>query len=130
MAKTTMPASQFDQLTREAREVEAVLTMPGWKLIETEIRDQMEQIKTVLVENRIRTFEETTTSDTSTVTKVTTAETQIAENAGMYKMGQYLFELVDKIVGAPSEVLKLQRKGVVQIEKPEPKQASGGGEDK
>lgn len=130
MAKTTMPASQFDQLTREAREVEAVLAMPGWKLIETEIRDQMEQIKTVLVENRIRTFEETTTSDTSTVTKVTTAETQIAENAGMYKMGQYLFELVDKIASAPSEVLELQRKGVVQIEKPEPKQASGGGEDK
>lgn len=38
------------------------------------------------------------------------AETQAAENAGMCNMGKYVFELVDKTVSAPEEVLALEKK--------------------
>lgn len=117
MAKTSMSSTRFDQLKRESEEVAAVLTMPGWKLIEAEITQRMEQIKTILAENSIRTYTETTTNAISTISRKTTASTQIAENAGMYKMGQYVFELVDKIVNAPKEVMALERKGTITIEK-------------
>lgn len=118
MARQSMKESQFDQLRKESEQVAAVLKMPGWELIAGEITAQMEQIKTILAENTIRTYTQTETSNTGTVTRTTTAETQIAENAGMYKMGQYLFDLTEKIVNAPSEVLELEKKGALTIERP------------
>lgn len=125
MAKQAMKARQFDQLRTESEQVAAVLKMPGWKLIADEITAQMESIRTILAENTIRTYTETTTSNTGTVTRTTTAETQIAENAGMYKMGQYLFDLTEKIVAAPTEVLALEKKGVLTIEQPPKKKSNG-----
>lgn len=129
MARQSMKESQFDQLRKESEQVAAVLKMPGWELIAGEITAQMEQIKTILAENTIRTYTQTETSNTGTVTRTTTAETQIAENAGMYKMGQYLFDLTEKIVNAPSEVLELEKKDVIAIEKT-PAKSNWGGDSK
>lgn len=50
------------------------------------------------------------------ITRKATAETQIAENAGMYKMCRRLFELIERITLAPEKLHLLREKGDVAIE--------------
>lgn len=108
----------MDAIAREAEAVKQLTQMDGWKLIRDDIQAQMQTIAELLSENRLRTVEQTVTRrDGTTKTTVTTAETQIAENAGMYKAYRYLFALVNKIMTAPDEIAERQRRGLLQIEK-------------
>lgn len=130
MAHKTMSADQHNAILREAREVEQVVAMPGWKILDQAIKDQMEAIKNQLAENRLRTIHETMTTKDGSQTFITSAETQIAENAGMYKMGKWVFNLVETIVKAPSQVESLRQQGVLTVEEKqsETKPKAKGGE--
>lgn len=89
---------------------------PGWELVKKEIEAQMEQIRNIMVANTVRTVHETVTDTNGTKTLITTAEQQIAEHAGMYRMGRYIIDLVEKVVNGPSELARVVQEGIVSIE--------------
>ena len=124
MARGTMTAEKFHDLEREAQEVAAVMQMPGWAIISSALTEQMDAIRDQLAENRLRTIHETVGGTTT----ITTAETQIAENAGMYKMGRWLFTLVETILAAPQKVTELERTGTMVIIGNKPQLSNKGGE--
>lgn len=130
MAKRIIKKEHYQKIMTEAEQVSQVLQMPGWEVIATDIRQQMTQIERLLAENRMRSYEETVTTKTGSRTTITTAETQIAENAGMYKMGRRVLDLVQRITTAPTELHKLRERGIVTIEGEEEKKSveSKGGE--
>jgi len=127
MAKKTMRQDQYDKIVREAEDVSQVLKMPGWKVIRDDIKKQMKQIERLLAENRLRTVQETVELKDGTKTFTTTAETQIAENAGMYKMGKCMLDLVQTITQAPKKIEQLRQQGLLAIEGEERREVSDDG---
>jgi len=117
MAKKTVTADRYAQITHEAEAVAQMVQTEGWRVIKEELESQAEQIRALLTENRLRTITETITTSQGTKTFTTTAETQIAENAGMYKQIQQLFSTIETIIHAPERLTEMEEQGVVTVEK-------------
>lgn len=119
MPKKRLSASQVAAIRQEAEAVAEMVKTPGWQVIEADLLRQAETIQTLLVENRLRTVEETIVQGATTKSFLTTAETQIAENAGMYKQIRQIFSTIEAILTAPDELVKAEREGRLVVEKPD-----------
>lgn len=117
MARAKISYGRFLRIRREAEEVAAMVKSPGWKLVEEDLLREMSKIEEMLAENRLRTVSETVVTGGNTRTYTTTAETQIAENAGMFKMGRWLFSDIQTIMEAPAKLAALEDKKQVVVEK-------------
>jgi hypothetical protein len=115
--KGFIPHDQYLAIQREASEVAETISTPGWKIIEEQLLQDAGRIEEQLAENRLRTIHETIQDKTGTRTFITTAETQIAENAGMYKQIKQLFTTIETIIDAPTRIAKLEQQGVLVIDK-------------
>ena len=115
--KKTIPYHRYLKIIREADSIVDLLKMPGWKLLVAELEEQAANIEQLLAENRLRTVSEMITTPQGTQSFTTTAETQIAENAGMYKMIKHIFSTIEMIASGPDRLNKLEREGSVIIQK-------------
>lgn len=124
MAKPTISFDNYSAIKRESQLFKEMAETEGFGIFKQDLMSQMEQIQTLLVENRLRDIhEEITTSDGSKRVVITTAETQRAENAGMYKMAQRMLKLIDDAINYPDRLAEAERRGDVIIQQPkEPKQ--------
>lgn len=116
-SRKTIPHSRYQKIVEEAQAVAETVKTPGWKILEDDLLRQATRIQELLAENRLRTVSETITQGGTTKTFTTTAETQIAENAGMYKQIHQLFTTIQTIIEAPDKLLKLEAEGKVAIQK-------------
>lgn len=123
-----MSGERFSAISREAQEVEQMTRLPGWKIIEGDIKDQMERIQSILTQNSLRATQETVVTQGGSTTTYTTAETQIAENAGMYKAYERLLTTIDKIITAPKRIARMEKRGALIVEKPKDEKKKEGGE--
>ena len=115
--RSSIPLARYQKILEEASQVAEMIKTPGWKILEEDLLKQCQKIEELLVENRLRTVTETITQGGSQKTFTTSAETQIAENAGMYKQIKQLFSTIQTIVEAPDRLAKLEAQGLVVIEK-------------
>lgn len=115
MPRAKVTYSRYLRIRREAEEVAATIKTPGWKLIEEDLLRQMSKIEELLSENRLRTVTETITTGGMNKTFTTTKEDQVAENAGMYKMGKWLLQDIQTIIEAPDKLAAMEREHRVVI---------------
>ena len=117
MSKKTVPYRVYAKTLAEAQAVADTVKTEGWKVLEADLLREAAKIQELLVENRLRTVQQTVTTRDGTQTLITTAETQIAENAGMYKMIKFILEDIKAKIEAPEKLAKMEREGLVVIEK-------------
>lgn len=126
MAKQIVSAAHYRKLVEESEAIADLIKSPGWKILEADLKDQQQKIQRLLAENKLRTIHETIETNDGTKTFITTAETQIAENAGMFKMVRWLFDDVQSILSSPSRLIKAERQGIVSIEHVKEDNPKGG----
>lgn len=118
MAKQTITYEEYRRVLEEAEWIADLLKMPGWKLLEKHMLEQASQIEELLTQNKLRTVEESVRIDGDHVkTFITSLESQIAENAGMYKMVKWILEDVHMILGRPAEMQQAQKERRIVVEK-------------
>jgi hypothetical protein len=124
MKRETVPYDKYLDVEREAEAMRQFTNSEAWEIIKKDLEQQKEQIENQLSNNRLRTVHRTVaTSDGNSETHIITAETQIAENAGMYKMIQRFYDFVETVMHAPAEIQKAAQEGLLSIEEP-PKKAN------
>ena len=112
MAKKTMTLEEYQKLEREAGLIQELMQHPRWKLFAKDLKTQMKAIERLLTRNKLRTYE-LTVGDKRVVT---TKDDQVAENAGMYKMGEWVFAWTKTVTGAPGKAVEFEHKGLITIQ--------------
>ena len=117
LPKAIISAAKYARIRSEAEAVAVTIKTDGWKIIENDLLQRASAIEELLVQNRLRTVQETITQNNSTKTFTTMAETQIAENSGAYKLIQEVFSGIQLILEAPDRIAKLEAQGRVVVGK-------------
>lgn len=123
--KKVMSPQQWGDMVHEAEMMEDLLRHPGWALLDKEMKSQATKIQTVLLNNTLNTYEETTVGRDGSKTIITTRETQVGENVGMYKEIKYLKRFIQAVISGPAKALEMERQGIIGIEKVEIKDRKG-----
>jgi hypothetical protein len=117
MAKQQVPYAEYRRTIEEAEAVSSLVKTDGWKVLERDMLQETAKIQELLVQNKLRTVHETITTRDGTKTLITTADTQIAENAGMFKMVKWILDDIEMKVTAPDRLQKLEKEGLITVEK-------------
>ncbi len=116
MAKQTISQERKLKIQEESDSLRGMKRSTGWKIIETELMERLEYIKNLLLENRLRTLEETVKTETGSETYITTADQQKAEYSGRYLEIKLLLDFIQSIIEGPKKLQEAIKNKQVIVE--------------